>query len=194
LEYLVDSQTQQIGELQGEVERLRDWSASDDANGGGVAIPSLVKIVADSASTMRQRLKAASTILAYRVQDSSVVDFTKRFLQSVCTSTVVATDHKLEASELLRKYEAPRVALRPDYRDGDEADKWSALLAEVKRRAAIHDPSFVPADDEEQPRVQHTDLASALREARLRVFAKARAQAGLPPVDVTESDDSTAGG
>jgi hypothetical protein len=37
LEYLVNSQTQRIGELQDKVERLLDWGSGDDANGAGVA-------------------------------------------------------------------------------------------------------------------------------------------------------------
>jgi hypothetical protein len=75
LEYLADSRAQQIGELQGEVERLRDWASGDDANGVGVATSSLVKIVSDSAASMRQRLKAAATILGYQVQDDAVAGF-----------------------------------------------------------------------------------------------------------------------
>src|SRR5262249_4327498 len=57
LEHLVGSQTLQIEELQGEVERLRDWSSGGDANGeANVALSSLVRIVGDSAITARQRL------------------------------------------------------------------------------------------------------------------------------------------
>src|SRR5215472_16967484 len=42
LEYLAGSQTQQIEELQGEVERLRDWSSGSNANGeANVALSSL---------------------------------------------------------------------------------------------------------------------------------------------------------
>jgi hypothetical protein len=59
---------------------------------------------------MRQRLKAAGTILGYKVHDEGVVEFTKRFLQSVCTSADIATDYRIEAGELLRKHEAPRIA------------------------------------------------------------------------------------
>ena len=116
LAYLVDSQNRKIGELQSENERLRDWSNSD-ADGVGVAIPSLMRMITDSASTMRQKIKAASFILNYEVEDSEVTTFVRGFLESVCTSDV-ATDHKLEAGELLRKHESPRVqsgTVRPDY-------------------------------------------------------------------------------
>jgi len=66
LEYLVDSQTQQIEELQGEVERLRDWSTGNGANGdANIALSSLVRIVGDSDASTRQRIKAAAAILSY---------------------------------------------------------------------------------------------------------------------------------
>jgi hypothetical protein len=38
LEYLKDSQTQRIAELQGEVERLRDWSNGGDTNGATIQL------------------------------------------------------------------------------------------------------------------------------------------------------------
>src|SRR5262249_16363347 len=61
LEYLANSQTQQIEELRGEVERLRDWS-----NGGvnGVAVSNLAKIVGDNTASMRQRSKRLGLFLA----------------------------------------------------------------------------------------------------------------------------------
>jgi hypothetical protein len=137
LEYLVDSQTQQIEGLQGEVERLRDWSNGSDADGAGVAIPSLIRIITDSASTMRQKLKGAETILSYQVEDASVVEFTKKFLQSVCTSADVATDHRVEAAGLLRRCEAPRVtpdSVRPSYREAEPAEPPIPLLELVRQR------------------------------------------------------------
>jgi len=114
----VDSQAGQIEGLQGEVERLLDWSSGIDANGAGVAVSSLVRIVGDSTASTRQRLKAAGAILSYRVQDDGVAEFTKGFLRSVCVSADIAIDYQIEASELLRKHEAPRVMseiVRPSY-------------------------------------------------------------------------------
>jgi hypothetical protein len=84
----------------------------------------LLKIVADNGATTRQRIKAAAAILGYKVQDEGVVEFTKRFLQSVCESTDIAVDYKIESGELLRRYEAPRIAsesVRPSYSEGDTA-------------------------------------------------------------------------
>lgn len=137
LEYLADTRAQQVSELQGEVERLRDWSNGSDVDGIGVAIPALIRIISDSSSTMRQRIKAASTILNYQVQDSEVTTFVRGFLESVCTNTDVATDHKLEALEQLRRHEAPRVApetVRPAYDDNDNAEPPIPLKELVRQR------------------------------------------------------------
>jgi hypothetical protein len=142
LEYLVESRTQQIDELQSEIERLRDWSGGDDANGSGVAIPSLIRIITDSASTVRQKLKGAETILNYRVEDASVVEFTKKFLQSVCTSADVATDYRVEAAGLLRRCESPRVtpdSVRPTYREEAPKEPGESLRDTVARRRARAD-------------------------------------------------------
>ena len=131
LEYLVDSQTQRIGELRGEVERLRDWSNGGDANGADIALSSLVRIVSDSTASPRQRIKAAGAVLGYRVRDDGAVEFVKRFLQSVCVDTDIAIDYRIEAGELLRRHEAPRIAsesVRPSYSDdgGTEANRIEA--------------------------------------------------------------------
>ena len=109
LEYLASSRAQQVEKLQGELERLRDWSSGDDTNGAGVALSSLVKIVGDSDASTRQRIKAASAVLGYKVSDDSVVEFTKRFLQSICTSTNIAIDYRIEAGELLRRHEDAKI-------------------------------------------------------------------------------------
>jgi hypothetical protein len=131
LAYLADSRAQQIEGLQDEIERLRDWSSGGDADGAGVAVSSLTQIVADSSASMRQRLKAAATVLGYKVRDDGVAEFTKRFLQSVCVDADIPIDYRIEASELLRKHEAPRVVsetIRPSYRDGEgtEAERREA--------------------------------------------------------------------
>jgi hypothetical protein len=129
LEYLVGTQTRQIEGLKDEVERLRDFSSG--ANGADVAVSTLVQIVSDSSASPRQRIKAAGTILGYRVQDDEVIEFVKGFLQSVCTSVDIAIDYKIEAGELLRRHEAPRIAsesVRPSYSDdgGTEASRTEA--------------------------------------------------------------------
>jgi hypothetical protein len=130
LEYLVDSQTQQIGELNDEVARLRDWVSSGDTNGATVALSSLVQIVGDNTVSPRQRIRAAAAVLSYKTQDDVVTEFVKNYLGSVCASTDVAIDYKIEAGELLRRHEAPRVTpetVRPSYDgDGAEADRIAA--------------------------------------------------------------------
>ena len=140
LEYLADTRAQQIGELQDEVARLRDFSGG--ASGADVAVSTLVQIVSDSSASTRQRIKAAGAILGYRVQDDGVIEFVKGFLQSVCMSADTATDYRTEAAELLRKHEAPRVMseiVRPNYRDDDNAEPPEPLAALVARRRARAD-------------------------------------------------------
>jgi AraC-like DNA-binding protein len=143
LAHVVDSQVQRIGELNDEVERLRDWSSGDDANGAGVALSSLVRIVGDSTASVRQRLKAAAAVLGYRVHDDSAAAFTKRFLQSICVDASIGIDYRVEAAELLRRHEAPRVTsetVRPSYDgDGAEADRIAAWRhdAKMQRRYEI---------------------------------------------------------
>jgi hypothetical protein len=139
LEYLVDSQMRQIEGLQGELERLRDWSCGRDANGANIALSSLVRIVGDSTASTRQRIRAAAAILGYKTQDD-VADFVKKYLKSLCESADISTDYKIEAGELLRRHEAPRVmseSVRPSYRDGEgtEADRREAWRSyKIKQR------------------------------------------------------------
>ena len=137
LEYLVDTQTQHIQGLQSEIEQLRSWGNGSDVNETGVAIPSLIRIITDGASTTRQRLKAAETILSYKVSDASVVEFTKKFLQSVCTGADVAIDYRVEAAGLLRRCESPRVVsetVRPVYRQAEPTEPPIPLMELVRQR------------------------------------------------------------
>ena len=145
LTHLVTVQTQQIGELRGEVVRLRDW-ASGDANGANnVALSNLIKIVADNSASTRQRLRAAAAVLSYKTPDD-VTDFVKKYLESLCGSDE-ATDYKIEASELLRKHEAPRIiseTVRPSYRDsgGSEAERtesWQSYLYRQRKWKLVMD-------------------------------------------------------
>jgi hypothetical protein len=101
LEFLLGSRENQVQQLQDQVDSL-----SGGCN--GTAVASLVRIVSGKAST-RQKLKACSIILGYRV-DRDVSDRTKRFLESVCDRGDVPLDYKLQAAELLRRSEDPRIA------------------------------------------------------------------------------------
>ena len=109
LEHLANSQAVQIEEMKGEIECLREWSAGSDANGAGIAVAALVRIVADGNATARQKIKASSTILSYKTQDDAVVEFAKKYLQSVCGDLGVAVDYRIEASEALRRSEDPKL-------------------------------------------------------------------------------------
>jgi hypothetical protein len=149
LEYLTNSQTQQIEELQSEVEGLRDWS-----NGGvnGVAVSNLAQIVGNSAASTRQRIKACGAILAYKVHDDAVTEFVKRFLETVCASADISADYRIEAGELLRRHEAPRVmseSVRPTYRgdEGSEAQRveaWRRHLIDERKWKLARETHNVP--------------------------------------------------
>jgi hypothetical protein len=101
LEFLLGSREEQLQELQGQIDSLCEGN-------NGTAVASLVRIVSGKAST-RQKLKACSIILGYRV-DRDVSERTKRFLESVCDRGDVPLDYKLQAAELLRRSEDPRIA------------------------------------------------------------------------------------
>ena len=133
LAHVVNTQAAELEGLRGEIARF------SDANGAGVAVGALVKIVGDGNATPRQRIKAASTILGYRTQDDDVVQLAKKFLQSVCTDIGVAIDYRIEASEALRRSEDPKlvpVIERPARAESVNAEPvvpLAELLLERKR-------------------------------------------------------------
>jgi hypothetical protein len=159
LEYLADSQAVQIQELQGELECLRNWTGSDANGEANVALSSLIRIVGDSAASTRQRIRASAAVLGYKVHDDGVTEFVKRFLESVCADADIATDYRIEAGELLRRHEAPRVmseSVRPTYREneGSEASRKEAWrkyeIAERELRIVVATRDVPPegwADD-----------------------------------------------
>jgi hypothetical protein len=131
LEHVVSLQTAQIEELQGENQRLLDGIAGDN-----VAISALVRIVADGAVATPRRIRAAAAVLGYKVSDASIIEFVRRFLETVCASPDTHVDHKIEAGELLRKHEAPRIMseiIRPSYREEEKVDP----AEERKRRDEV---------------------------------------------------------
>jgi hypothetical protein len=135
LEHLAGSQAVQIEDLQGQVESLRDWSSGNNTN--GVAVSNLVQIVGNSAASTRQRLKAAAVVLGYRVQDTAVTEFAKRFLESLCANANIPTDYRIEAGELLRRTEdamiRPPIERRTD-NDSLVVEKVEPLAHLVARR------------------------------------------------------------
>ena len=140
LEYLVDLQEGRIVGLQGEVECLRDWSSGGDAN--GVAVSNLVRIVGDSSASTRQRLRAAAVVLGYKVQDAGVIEFTKRFLESLCANAEIPTDYRIEAGEILRRSEDVMIrppierSVRTDAVDSAEpVEDLATLVARQRKRA-----------------------------------------------------------
>jgi hypothetical protein len=139
LELLVGSRTEQVDQLQDQLDDLRDWS-----NGGsnGVAVPSLVAILTDNGASVRQKIKAASAILGYKVQDPSVSAFARRFLESICAKADVPTDYKIQAAETLRRAEGdaqlrPTIErLTPPAAPIDREAEAAAIRAQNERRRA----------------------------------------------------------
>jgi hypothetical protein len=141
LEYIADSRAQQIDELQDKVECLLDWSSSTDTNGANTALTSLIKIVGDSGASTRQRIRASAAVLGYKTE-GDIAQFAKRYLTSVCESTDIAFDYRIEAGELLRKHEAPRVVsetIKPSYREEAPKEPGESLRDTVARRRARAD-------------------------------------------------------
>ena len=140
LVYWADLQATSPQESPDEVEVLPDLGSGSDADGGAnVALSSLVRIVGDSAASLRQRLRAAAAVLAYKVQDAAVIEFVRRFLESLCADADTAIDHRIAAGELLRKHEAPRVMseiVRPAYRENEGTE---AARREAWRNYAIRE-------------------------------------------------------
>jgi hypothetical protein len=105
LEFLLDTQVERTEQLQSEIDNLRDLASGTN----GIALENLIKIVTDITASPRQRLKAASVILGYRVQNSEVSELAKRYLETLCASAE-NVDYRIEASEVLRRCEDPRIA------------------------------------------------------------------------------------
>jgi hypothetical protein len=96
---------QLVEELQDEPDTLRA-----SGNNGGVAVSSLVAIVNDRGASMRQRIRASTALLNYKV-DHAVGERTKRFLESVCERDDVGLDYRIQAAETLRRAQGdPRIA------------------------------------------------------------------------------------
>jgi hypothetical protein len=76
-----------------------------------VAIEHLTRIVADPASSVRQRLKAISILLNYRT-DHDTTEFARAFLERVVSDPDISVDYKLEGLELLRRSQGDPM-LRP---------------------------------------------------------------------------------
>jgi hypothetical protein len=78
------------------------------------------------------------------VSDASIIEFVRRFLESVCAGSDAHVDHKIEAGELLRKHEAPRVMseiVRPIYREDEkkiDPEEERRQRAEVMARRREH--------------------------------------------------------
>jgi hypothetical protein len=136
LECVAGSQAEQIEALEGEVQSLRDFASGTN----GVAVEHLTKIISDSTTTVRQKLRAAAVVLGYKV-DSNIAEFVKAFLERLCMSPDTPTDYKIEAGEILRRAEgSPRIApaierSSPPARDIDpEKEKAEREATSLRRR------------------------------------------------------------
>jgi hypothetical protein len=125
------------------------------------ALASLLRIVADSGASVRQRIRASAAVLGYKTE-GDIANFAKKYLTSVCESTDVAIDYKIEASELLRKHEAPRIVsetIKPSYREAEPKEPPEPLMQLVARRKARQERMELEAIErlrhipEEQPQL-----------------------------------------
>jgi hypothetical protein len=109
--------------------------------------------VSDSTASLRQRLKAASIILGYRVQDADVTAFTKRFLESTCANVDVPIDYRIEAGECLRRSEdtmiRPPVERAPARAEETKEREVIVPLADLLRRRRARQDALedLPIDD-----------------------------------------------
>jgi hypothetical protein len=91
-----------------------------------------------------------------------VTEFVKRFLGSVCESAEIAIDYRVEAAELLRKHEAPKIGseiVRPTYRaevEGSEASRveaWRSHLIFEKKWKLLMDSQATSLEPDAPPRL-----------------------------------------
>jgi hypothetical protein len=143
-EYVKNAQALRIEELEGEVQRLLDWSGGN-ANRANVAISALVRAVGDSEVSTPRRLKAAAAILGYKVEDEAVSAFAIKFLEALCASSDTDIDHRIEAGRLLQQFRSPKILQpieRPVRPGSVETEETRAerrqQQAEVFRRRVEH--------------------------------------------------------
>ena len=130
-----------------------------DVNGAG-AVAALLRVIANADASVRQRVRAASTVLAYKTEDDGAVELAKQYLQLVASSADAAIDHKIEAAEQLRKCESRRILpeiVRPNYIDN----------AEPAEPSPIPIPELLRQRREYSDRMQ-AKMAEQLREERVK--------------------------
>jgi hypothetical protein len=151
LEYLMSLQTQRIEEQRAKIEELRTEiqrlvalasGSTPSADGKGNALQVLVEVMQDTTLTLRRRLRACEGIISYKTPPA-ITELAKQFLVGVFSDSDVPTDHKLDATELMRRLEAPKVSPqiirlvpRP-HDDGltpEERRKQLAIEMEKRRR------------------------------------------------------------
>jgi hypothetical protein len=110
LEHLLSLQTEKVEMLETANRRLagsrKAIAASADA---GSTVATLVQLMADTSLNMRRRLSAAQLLLGFRSPED-ITQATKQFLHSVFLDQEMDISHRLEAAELLRRAEDPRIA------------------------------------------------------------------------------------
>ena len=139
------------------------------SNGANIALSSLIRVVGDASASPRQRIRAAAAVLGYKAPDDTA-EFVKRYLTSVCENIDVSVDHRIEAGELLRRHEAPRVMseiVRPNYPDDDNAEPpepLKDLVARRRERADRMEREMVEQMERERLRLDEAALEQPLDE------------------------------
>jgi hypothetical protein len=107
LQHVLDMKEERIVELERQIVGIAD--------SGSVAVSALVRVIGDVSVTARRKLRAASAILSFKVEDESVTAFAVNYLETICASSDAHIDHKIEAGRLLQQFQNPRVAQRTEY-------------------------------------------------------------------------------
>jgi hypothetical protein len=137
----IEEQQTRIEELLAENQRLLNSQVAV-ANGQATdtAVDTLIRIMTNPDIIMRRRIRACETIIGYRVP-GAIVDACKQFLVSVYSNPSAAVDHQLEASDLMRRLESPKVSpqiVRLVHREPDDGrspeEKRKQLATEMERR------------------------------------------------------------
>jgi hypothetical protein len=166
----VEQQTERIQQLEVKNRRLtgsRKAIAAGETAGSTVA--TLVRLMADSSLNIRRRISAAQLLLGFKSPED-ITQQTKQFLNSVFSDPEMDIAHRLEAVELLRRAEDPRIA--PAVERPTVAITYDSKeeVEERSRRHRAHIEAQAQRDAEELARERQR-------------FASERSSHGLPRLD-----------
>src|SRR5262245_28138917 len=108
------------------------------------SVKTLREIFLNPDYSLRRRIKAASAILTFE-SPAEVIEETKAFLTQVFENPELHIDLRLDALEVMRKAEAPRVVKRTVSSADQHAEREMARdILKAKRRLAIYKAGLWP--------------------------------------------------